>query len=607
MPFSTNGSNRILRALLFVAIIILVSGCGKNTEPADQKIEISDSSKSVYEIFNIDKTNSVFSDSLAAESELLARIKSNQDDPSPYIELGYLYLQMATKSDENLRTRLMQHGKNLLEIALKKDPNNIQAIIGLQFKGVKKNEVERLFDIVIQIDPRLADDAQAGESDLKNKYFILAGIFFKAGSDFALNRSVELNLKTLELYPGDLETLVNLSKAYLALNDIEQSKNYAIKAIKLAKKPDNSFDVNVGTYMLGLAYKQEGNFDKAEELFKKATIQEDGKPWACAYQSLGWLYTETGRPGKAAEMEVKVAGMYSENPHWGYQAALKLLEVGNYTEALVWIDRAIKLKPLDHFYSLKGLLLLFKRDYENAKGILDRLVNENPDNLEALTGLGHLAIINKDYDQAVELFSKSLVKKTEIKPFFFEMACIGIGWAYANRNMHTTALHFYDQALKNRADSILALLGKGNSLIGLQKADQAQVVLERVLELQPGNPYAKAELAVIRLSKGEVKQAEEDFKQALSEDEKNYTCPYEGLGLLYLRQGEFEKAKRNFEKAIKINPDIEYKKFNGLAKIYIKEGRIAEAEKLLKKSIENFPYNDEAKKLLDEISTGKSE
>lgn len=68
--------------------------------------------------------------------------------------------------------------------------------------------------------------------------------------------------------------------------------------------------------------------------------------------------------------------------------------------------------------------------------------------------------------------------------------------------------------------------------------------------------------------------------------------------MLYLKQGDLAKAQKSFEKAIKIDPDIEYKKYNELARIYMKEGQIEKAKELLKKSIDNFPYDDEAKKIL---------
>lgn len=68
-----------------------------------------------------------------------------------------------------------------------------------------------------------------------------------------------------------------------------------------------------------------------------------------------------------------------------------------------------------------------------------------------------------------------------------------------------------------------------------------------------------------------------------------------------LQLNRFAEAKANFREAIRINPHIEYQKFNGLAKIMIREGKYHKAKALLRKSITNYPFNDEAKKLLAAI------
>ncbi len=182
------------------------------------------------------------------------------------------------------------------------------------------------------------------------------------------------------------------------------------------------------------------------------------------------------------------------------------------------------------------------------------------------------------------------------------LANLGMGWAKANQNQHVEAIGYFDNVLSKQPKHLLALIGKGNSLIGLHKLDEAQQVYKQVLKQHPANPYALAELAVIKYNKGDIKTAERLFSEALAVDDQKYTCPYEGLGLVYLRQGKLDQAKKNFQKAIELNPDIEYKKFNGLAKIYMKEGDLEKAKELLIKSIENYPYDDEAKELLEQLT-----
>ena len=178
------------------------------------------------------------------------------------------------------------------------------------------------------------------------------------------------------------------------------------------------------------------------------------------------------------------------------------------------------------------------------------------------------------------------------------MARLGLGWLHANQDQHEVALTHFDALLEHRPDDLLANLGRGNSLMGLDDLDGAQQQLRRVLQINPGNPYARSELASIDLARGDVDAAEAGFRAALEAHDAGYTCPYEGLGLVYLRQGRVKEAQANFEKAISLNPDIEYKKFNGLARIYMQDGRLDEAELLLRRSMRNFPHDGKAAAML---------
>ena len=87
----------------------------------------------------------------------------------------------------------------------------------------------------------------------------------------------------------------------------------------------------------------------------------------------------------------------------------------------------------------------------------------------------------------------------------------------------------------------------------------------------------------------------------MEQDSTGYTCPYEGLGLVYLAQGRDDDAEQAFQRAIDIAPNIEYLKYNGLARIYIKRGELDEAERLLRLSMNHAPHDPQAAELLDEL------
>ncbi|MCL4235283.1 MAG: tetratricopeptide repeat protein, partial [Deltaproteobacteria bacterium] len=338
--------------------------------------------------------------------------------------------------------------------------------------------------------------------------------------------------------------------------------------------------------------------------------------WGCPYQALGELYQNTGQVSKVAAEYMKAAD--AESDKWESQlwAAIKCWHVADYANAQVYLDRAFKLTDKPALKVFQGALWLFQKRYEEAERLFGEASAELPE--AARVGRAHLALIRKDYPVAEREFRAAIAafdarrasgttvfQIPEFDPWIENFALLGLGWTLANQNRHAEALDQYFTIVSRNKYELLAGLARGNSLTGLQRLDEAQVVFDELLAHYPDNPYLLAETALVQYNRGEDAAAEANFKKALAREDKNYTCPYEGLGLVYLRQGKVEDAKKNFEKAIEINPDIEYKKFNGLAKIYIKEGRVKEARELLERSIKNYPHDGEAARMLKELDAAK--
>ncbi|MBN94825.1 MAG: hypothetical protein CL928_12260 [Deltaproteobacteria bacterium] len=363
--------------------------------------------------------------------------------------------------------------------------------------------------------------------------------------------------------------------------------------------------------LLGAALADLGRAAEAEALLTVALSREDSDHWNCAYQALGVLYSrstdaeqEHGRPFDATPPP-------KGDPEANFRAALRYYDASRRPAALAFIERAIALQPVPQFHVVRGFFLLADKRFAEAEEVFRLAAEQVPEDPGAAAGRGHLAIIGREYVDAQAALEPALQRWQGIDvassthpgyyDFVHRMICLGLGWLHANQDQHEVAVDYFQRVLASRPYDLLARLGRGNSLMGLGDMDAAEVELRGVLELDPENPYATAELASIGLSRGQLDAAERGFKTALESHRGGYTCPYEGLGMVYLRQGRIQEARTSFEKAIELNPDIEYKKFNGLAEIYLQEGRIDEAERLLEKSIANYPYDSTAARKLQEL------
>ncbi len=475
-------------------------------------------------------------------------------------------------------------------------------------------------DLAVILDRALEADPGGGFAVSRNLVAVLA----TSHNRVQLMRAVSLFGKLLPLHAAGPDLQFLWGRTLLRLVRLEEAEAATFKAVKLAQAINNVYAVQRAKNTLGRIYVAQGRHEKARRLFKHAILRQnrflyhhtDGTHWGCAYQGLGELYSALGRA--TTEAMVKAQGRVpvpvDERDHASlYAAALVHYHAGNTGQALRYVDRALKLAPRSRYKVLRGFLLLFHKNYAQAKKVFRQAGAVRPAIPGPSAGLGHLAIIRKDYAAARRHLDASLTtlrvsddySDTSTRRNYlmvYRMTLMGLGWAAANQNRHLEAVRHFDRILARNGHDLLGLLGKGNSLLGLGRVVEARSVFEQVLKKHPANRYALAELAVIRMSRGDHAGAERGFKKALEQDSQHYTCPYEGLGLLYLRQGKIAAAKKNLQKAIRINPDIEYKKFNALARIYIDEGRPEEAEALLRRSIKNYPHDPEAARLLRRLT-----
>ncbi len=504
-------------------------------------------------------------DRLLLEAETLVALGRADDDPSRFEE-----------------------AERLLRSALEQDPTDERAYIAL---GLLHSPTEGL----LSTDPDRPDAA-----------LVTIEMFEQAIRLDPANQTAYLSLyeRVVELRPADSRAHSRLARGYLRLGHHDRAGSLARKAVKLAQTANDVYAMQEARTTLGQVYLGQDRYDLAEAIFDRTVAHPDGTRLGCAYQGLGELYTDLAAGDTLDAAELAAIGDAGE----AFDRALDAYSRGERPAALALARRAEELRPHSHQRVFLGLLMLFDQRYEEARAVFDAESAPVAEDPGPSVGLAHLAIVERDHGdaerrlgQVVEHWTPERVQASAAYPrMVVGLAHLGLGWVAANRNQHREAVARFDAVLAAQPDDLLGLLGKANSLIGLGRLEEADALLERVLAIDPGNPYALAESAVIRYGLGDDRGAEERFEAAL-ERGTAYTCPYEGLGLVYLRQGRVDDARDHLERAVDLNPGIEYKKFNALARIYIEEGRLDDAEALLNRSIENFPEDDEARTLLQTL------
>ncbi len=458
--------------------------------------------------------------------------------------------------------------------------------------------------------PRPEDAAQAFETAIRiNPESILAlDCLARVLKTSDLARAVELRESIVRLDPTDLDARNLLAHLYVNQGSLELAESTASNTLNDAKKVTADFAQQEARFILGRVYMERGEYERSEALWRSGAMGPASPHRACAYQGLGELYRRLGRATDRGDKP----NNHAPTPRQAYLNALSSYHSGQLSDALAHIEQATRDNPEPAYLVLKGYFLLFDKRYEEAEKLFETAKRADGGGPGPDVGLGHIDIAKRRYSSARRKLQPAIAwwlehgsASGELAGYYQlvqQLACLGMGWVHANQNRHDEAIDFFDRILSLQPEDLLALLGTGNSLIALQRLDEAETIFTRVLNQDEGNPYALAELGTLRAMRGDAQAAESDFRRAMERGGKDYTCPYEGLGLLYLQQGRIDEARKHLHRAIEINPNIEYKKFNGLARIYIAEGRIDEARGLLRRSIQNFPYDNEAKSLLEKIS-----
>ncbi len=444
------------------------------------------------------------------------------------------------------------------------------------------------------------------------------------------------------LEEGSFETHQLLYQAGLsaqAAGEPEQAEAWFLRAAALLERVkglDEAVMAACPYQALGSLYREQGRNDESLEMYLASARREPNHAYAqhlvaehaleLGRYDLALEYAERSlalQPDAQSQalkrnIEAKLLGQLGGSDGITRAGALEAAVEAFDAYAFVRADAIARL-ALDRLDSprlvvVRALSALMKAEHDLCAALLADLQEENADLPSLSVAQAHLAIALGDEAGAQVHLEHALgLMEGEAAPTPFasqppawratirRLAQLAQGWQASNRAEHALAIESFDAILATTPDDRFALLGKGNSANALGLLDQASVVFERVLVLDPGNQYALAELGLVAYNRGDDQGAERYLLEALEADPVRYTCPHEGLGMVYLRQGDTQRAREHFERAIEISPDIEYRKYNGLARIYIEDGRYDEARGLLEKSIQNHPHDPQASRMLEEL------
>lgn len=281
----------------------------------------------------------------------------------------------------------------------------------------------------------------------------------------------------------------------------------------------------------------------------------------------------------------------------------QLLERGEPAAALQKFEAALKLNPgeAEAFY-YAGTIYLRMNQIEQGVQYLERSVQLAPENVRLRFVLaetyGRLRLVDKAIEEyrAVVGMAPNTPEGREAE----KRSRILVGKRYGEQGDFERALQIFSSVLAEYPDDITVLLDAGLANLLLNRLDNAQSILERVVLLQPDNGLAHSYLADVYDRKGALEQAAQHYRRVvelLAPDTPPVRAAQLKLtlieGLRNLNQQPVEAA-RLFEEALKIDPRNRVARLN-LATAYRGMGELAKSEQLLQDILTENPGDLDAR------------
>ncbi len=286
---------------------------------------------------------------------------------------------------------------------------------------------------------------------------------------------------------------------------------------------------------------------------------------------------------------------------------------------LDWIkDILIEIEDEIALYNLGTVFSTIKNKYHESIECIDKVLEINPSNANALNIKGVSLDNLGKYDDAIINFNEAL----KIDPNNFRFTN-NKGYSLYLAGKYEESIEWFDRSIESNSEYELSWINKGNALEKLEKYESSSECFEKVIELNPNDPklhYHKGYLLLLSeksedsiqcfdkaiefnseyqaawANKGVALGKLEKYDEALAcfdkaiELKPDDPTPYYHKGYLLLLSEKYEDAIECFDKAIDLNPEYELalaKKNIALTKL----GNYEEAIKCLDKLIELKPDN----------------
>ena len=371
--------------------------------------------------------------------------------------------------------------------------------------------------------------------------------------------------EAIKAYQDYIKAFPDDSNAYLNLGILYSNSNKPKYAIAVLQEGVRKTQDNDMKNELAKSYYQNGEFEKATEIYDGILTS---KPDSLrALFNKGLCLTGLGKYTEADKIFKKV-NTASDS------------ELEKYQITRLDIKKSIAGNMVAEANSLKD-----KKQYEKAKAIYSKAIEQDNMNPDAYLGLAktYENLNDKEktmeaYEQAVSVapdnsgvlieYGESLSKMdedTKAQETFKKIlqndssyyeARISLADSYTKMKNYKDALTEYLEALKYNTGDDGLYIKVGNTYKYLLDSKNAIANYNKALEINPDNENAYFNIGLVQYDDSNIVTAIENFNKAIS-IKKDFAFAYWALGACYEKQDKADDAIYNYEKFIEYSNDDE--------------------------------------------------
>jgi len=310
---------------------------------------------------------------------------------------------------------------------------------------------------------------------------ILSGNIYEAleNSDKAINEY----RKAIRLSPENPEAYNNIGVAYKNKGDFKKAETAFKQAARLApERPDIS-------YNLGNLYKRNGDYEEAEKCYKKSISLDPS--YIKAYNNLGTIFENTKNYEKAEEIYRQGLSMDKNNATLHYNLGITYQDRGKLDEAKTQYEESLKYRPgWTPSLGNLGEVLKDQGSLDEAEKRFEQLLNKDPGNVRAINNMGTVQAEKGDEEKARQYFKKAL----NFDPSY-KTATLNLQQLYMKQNSLQEALEELNKQANYHPSDMHIRLQIGGILTKQKRYKEAEKVYSHVIERQTDNLEAYRALA----------------------------------------------------------------------------------------------------------------